>query len=371
MEVALFSTGPNTILAVKYEDGRINKQNLNSLFIFQDPNLVFERLLLVLKYQFHIQDPYKITSMSFGLSGIINVEKAQIIKSTNLNSIAMGKNFSGFSFKKIFGEIVGEENIYAFNDAQAIGLGIRELIKDFNSAIVFMIDKSIGISHIDEKGFVHETELGSVFIPREFNVPAFMITGEALYELMYTGCKDVFKKYTEKLIRTVLFFIKNPDSFIKSASKIISGLVVAVGNLTNIPDTIALTAKKYPASKVFVWSVYEEFIDKELLKNAGFGEIIQFPSNEEEKFLIPILGCFAYSKQKNSTNRKIIYIEYVSAGRIAYDFKEFVEFENHWKSNNSFANPDNEYHMHYNDGSIKIRRMGDITSSIDLEEFIF
>ena len=371
MEIALFSTGTKTLLGVKNENGRIDNVIIDSLLIFQDPDLVVERLMLTLKNRFDIQDPSKISRMCFGLSAILNEEKGQIIKSFNLDRITLAKNYSGFSFKKSFGKIIGEENIYLLNDAQAVGLGVRAIIKDYNSAIVFLIDQGVGASLIDESGFVHYTELGSLFIPKELKAPTFLISRDAIYEMLYTGDKDVFKTYTEKLITTVIFFHKNPDSLIKKASKFISGLVVAVGNKGNIHDMVSSMMRKTPITNVFVWSTFEEYIDKNLINSAGLGETIKFPTDEHEKYLIPILGCFAYPEQQNSQNRKIKKIEYISNGKSVYQFDNYEKFEEHWKTNNSFANPDNEYHIHFSDGAIKTRRMGDISKKSDLEEFMF
>ena len=371
MEIALFSTGTKTIIGVKKENGDVNHLIIDSLLIFQDPKLVVERLMLSLKYHFDIQDPSKITKMCFGLSGIMNDTTGQITKSYNLDKITLAKNYSGFSFKKNFGKFVGEQNVYLFNDAQAVGLGIREINKAYNAAAIFLIDYGVGISLVDEKGFVHETELGLLFMPKELISPTFVISGDAINELLYKESKDVFKAYTEKLISTVLFFHKNPNSFIKKASKIISGLVVALGSNSKIKDTVALMSKNVNISKVYVWSVFEEFIDKKLINSAGLGEIIQFPKDQNEKYLIPILGCFAFPKQWEIQNRKIEKIEYISNGKVVYQFDKYEQFENHWNENHSFANPDNEYLIHFSDGFFKTRRMEDVNKKSDLEEFRF
>jgi len=371
MEIALFTTGTKTILGVKKENGDVDHLVVDSILIFQDPKLVVERVMLTLKYCFDIQDPSKISRMCFGISAIINGKTGQIIKSFNLDKITLAKNYSGYSFKKSFGRIVGEQNVYMFNDAQAIGLGIREIKPDFCDAAVFLIDYGVGVSLIDEKGFVHETELGSLFMPKELRAPTFVISGDSINEMLYKENKDVFKTYTEKLISTVLFFHKNPNSFIKKASRIISGLVVAIGSNGKIKDTIALMSKNVNISKVYAWSVFEQYIDKKLINSAGLGEIIHFPKDENEKYLIPILGCFAFPKQWEIQNRRIEKIEYLSNGKVVYQFDKYEQFENHWNENHSFANPDNEYLIHFSDGFVKNRRMGDVNMKTDLEEFRF
>ena len=124
-------------------------------------------------------------------------------------------------------------------------------------------------------------------------------------------------------------------------------------------------------SKVFVWSVFEEYIDKKLINSAGLGEIIQFPQDENEKYLIPILGCFAFPKQWEIQNRRIEKIEYISNGKAVYQFDKFEQFEKHWSENHSFANPDNEYHIHFSDGFVKNRMMRNVNKKSDLEEFRF
>ena len=371
IDVALFSTGAKTIIGVKTSDGKINILPVDSLLIFQDPELVVERLLLTLEIQFGIQSTNQISKMYFAIPGTIKYDTGQIYRSFNFDKITLAKSYSGYSFKKSFGRIIKPENVYVLNDAQAVGLGVSELIQGYNSAIVFLIDRGVGASLIDEKGVVHESELGGLFIPKELSTPNFTISGDAIYNTLYSGEKNIFHAYTKKLISTVIFFCKDSNSLIKKANKLISGIFIALGNKAEVKHIVPPMLRKVDIKNVFIWSVFEEFIDKNLLKSVGLDEIVRFPKDEYEKFLIPILGCFKYHEQLERQNRKIVNIDYMSNGRAVYKFDKYLNFEAHWQANNSFANPENEYHIHFSDGFIKTRKMGDISSESDLEEFKF
>ena len=112
IDVALFSTGAKTIIGVKTSDGKINILPVDSLLIFQDPELVVERLLLTLEIQFGIQSTNQISKMYFAIPGTIKYDTGQIYRSFNFDKITLAKSYSGYSFKKSFGRIIKPENVY-------------------------------------------------------------------------------------------------------------------------------------------------------------------------------------------------------------------------------------------------------------------
>ncbi len=372
MEIALFFSGSKTLLGVKYNNGKIENRVIDPFLLFNDPLTFVDRFILTLKNCFDIQNPKEINRIYFGIQGIINEKSGKVINCEALDQLTMAKSYSGFSFKENFGKIIGEENVFVFNDTLAVSMGVGDFMPKNKSTIVYLIDKETSVSYINQIGGVKLIELGNLKLPKELADSSIaQLAGPSIHEILFSGDKDVFGTYTTNFIGSVQVLFRSVDILIEVFAKLIDPWVPLFNLSKKLLDKFTSASKKTTDNRVFVWSVYEEYINKNQLKDSGLGEIISFPKDENQKNLIPILGCFAYPKQLKLTSQTIKRIEYISNSKSVYQFTEYSDFETHWNTNHTFASPKNEYHIFYSDDSVKIRKMADIKEKKDLEEFIF
>lgn len=348
MEISIFTSGYKTLIGRKTED-YMDVREIESRIIFQDPDLVYKRLLMVLDKQFGIRNPSEIKRMIFGISAGVDSQSGTIIHSYILNELAHPKGYIGFSFKDCFGPLLGRENIYLTNDAVAVALGFSKTYPSLSNPVLsIMIDNGVGVCVINNNGDLIQTELGSDPL-KQFNGRSShtVLSDMGLDELFYLNPDSIMEEYTRRLISIC-------------------------SHLKNSAQTMLYTSR--PASfqklNICLWSTKSEYIDHELLKASELPFSFTLSSSLEERLSIPIVGLFSYPDHKPS-QATILRVEYYSAGEKIYDFEEFEAFRRHWKDVKAFANPDNEYRAIYSDGVIKPVKMRDFNYEKELEAYRF
>ena len=160
-----------------------------------------DRFILTLKNCFDIQNPKEINRIYFGIQGIINEKSGKVINCEALDQLTMAKSYSGFSFKENFGKIIGEENVFVFNDTLAVSMGVGDFMPKNKSTIVYLIDKETSVSYINQIGGVKLIELGNLKLPKELADSSIaQLAGPSIHEILFSGDKDVFGTYTTNFI---------------------------------------------------------------------------------------------------------------------------------------------------------------------------
>jgi hypothetical protein len=348
MEISVFTSGQKTLIGKK-NGNELEVKTFDSRLIFQDPDLVHDRFLVLLDRKFGIKNPKEISRIVFGLSGIVHTKSGSIVQSYILNELSNGIGYGGFSFKNCFGNLIGADNIYVVNDAVPIGLGFQSLYPSMtNPVISILIDMGVGVSVITDKGEIIPTELASDFVPGYNNKTSqYLLSHDGIDKLLFSKSKNILMNYTQDIINIV--------SYYREKSK-----------------PLLFTAFDNSSSKlnVCILSNREEFIDEELLQNNNAGFDFYLPKNEEDRLKIPLLGLFAYPDYKKP-QRTILRIEYYSGNEKIYTFENYDGFTKHWSEVKTFANPDNEYRVFYTDGLIIPVKMRGINYKIELETYKF
>ena len=311
MEIALFTDGVSAIIGKRAEDGKIDYLSTEAESLFQDPDLLYERLINFLKRKLFIQDVTLIRKFHFALPGYINSKTGVIDLSINLDDLALVKSYRGYSIKNTFGKLVGNENVYVINDAIAIGLGVYNTRKDFRPSLIFLISRGVGVSIIDSFGDIHSTELGSWFILNHLKAVTFLIDKKKIEDLIADGSDDIYRDYTTIFIDVIKHFRGKTNKVLSLATKKATQWALSIYNkLPNENQNLKNFLIQIPSEKIFIWSAIEEYLAKEMLIHAGFGDILHYPQNEDEKLKIPITGCFEYQNYLDREKPAIELIEY-------------------------------------------------------------
>jgi len=370
MEIALFTDGVIAVVGKKSDEGKIDHQIVDTELLFQDPALIYDRLLAFLKRKFEINDPTEIKKIIFGIPGYINTINGQIEVSRNLDEVTLVKSYRGYSFKEAFGKLVGPENIYIINDAVAIGLGVESVREDFKPALIISINKGVGVSIVDAFGDLHATELGSWFILNHLKAVTFLISRDKIEDLLDSGSSDIYGDYTTIFIDVINQFRGQTSKVISIATKKATQWVLSIYNkLPQQNKQLKNLLLQIPSDKIFIWSAIEEYLDKQMLEKAGLKDILHFPTDENEKSIIPIFGCFEYLSYLKREKARIEYIEYWAMAKMQYQFRTYDEFYKHWKSVKSFANNENVYKIFYVNGVEKVLKMDELKYEYELEQY--
>ena len=347
MEISLFTSSNKTVLARR--SGKIIEHVvLDSRIIFQNPDLLRDRLLLTLNKKLGVIDPGQIKKMVFGISGIVDSESGSIVRSHILNELSAPKGYGGFSFKDAFGSLVGRENVLIINDAAAISLGFRAQYPSIALPLLSLfIDIGVGVSLINENGELLTTEIGHHLIEGLGNKPVYSILSQSgIDDLLMLKTNDLYESYTKNLMIISAYYNEYEKGMLYPS---------------NSNDT---------KTTVCIWSSKSEFIDPHILAENQFGLNFILPQNESEKSIIPVAGLFAYVNYQKPA-KTILKIDYFSGEEKIYSFSTYKQFLDHWSNVKSFANPDNQYRVHYSDNVVKSIKIRDLDDIMQLEEYKF
>lgn len=360
MQISLFLSGFNTIIGVRKEEETPIIKTFESSILFRHPKLFKDRLLNILNYHFGIQNIKDVTRMVFSINGDINYEQGYILHSYFINNILRADSFNGFSFKDAFGAIIGRENVYVINDVQTISLGIVTLYPAIPRPLIVLYGAwGMGVSYINVGEHIITSDIGMDIIKdaKEFTLHK-LIGKEGIEQLILNGSIDVYNDYTRNFILACDYFIPKINE------------VINLGNSFTSEEVEKVQGTETGKRNVFIWSTAEEYLKKEKLAYLIDGQLV-FPEDELKKNLIPIIGCFHFPEYKEKLNANIQKIEYYSGKEKVYTFDEYEEFAKHWKSVHTFANPDNEYKVFYQNKALKVIKMKELGREEQLLEYKF
>lgn len=357
MEIALHTTENKTVIALK-KGGKIAVlRSFNPKMIFQDPNLVRERFLQIIKNSFEIEDIGNLDRLIFSIPGTISERQGLIIESDELNQISVFKSFSGFSFKECFCSDISVEKIFLVSSSTAITYGVqRELSKLSKPILVLTDENTTGIGLVWTDNSIYSLNWSQKLLPGYNNASISKVIGKkGIEDIIYAGSTDVMSDYLERFISTIPVFVDQLNIF---AEKL--GLFEVKASLgqkfkSALGSFSSFIGLKSDLISFVVFTNFSSLIEDRLQSQFQGLAKVKFIDNEELKGKIPIVGCFEAVQNLGSKDKIVERVDYYANGEKAYSFNNFSEFSNHWESVKSFANDKNYYEIFYSDGNFQTK----------------
>jgi hypothetical protein len=341
MDIAIFTSGKISKIGIN-SGGSSKIFSFDSRILFQSPSSLQKRLHSLVR---NLQD--KSISYSdnlvLAIAGKSDSARKVMIQSFLLEHLSFSNSFNQFNFETYLSKLVNPNNIHLINDAECIAYGILKHLKGKleHPSLVIFIDEGFGSAIIRSEVEVENFErAGTPIKSLGNNYPQYILCDQGLDELLIDNEKDIIQEYTKRFITIVNHFISKGKE---------EGL---------------------DFKNVIIHSSRVEFIQKEFAKAQFSNELIFI----EQELLdeIKIDGALQYLWLKDLVDKKILKIEYWNfEGFKVYEFNNFNEFEEHWKSAKPIASDENYYMIYFDDDSVKKIPMGMIQTNEEIMSFEF
>ena len=339
MDIALYTGGRTSILGGK----DFISEEIETRLIYQNPDLVYQRLLTFLQRRFNINTFSEIDKMIISLSGEMDVENNKIINSYLINDLTNGRSYHGFDFNVLFDKSIPPQNIYLVNDAFTATLGVKISNPELQlPAMILTLEVGVGVGFINEDGSVLAVEWGGDLIPW-LNSTIYDSLGKfSIERILFNGSIDTYEVYSNNLITTIEYlsgkYAKNNNKGIQS--------VVILGDKVRYVNFAKLR---------------ESFVNLSL----------KMINDSKEKNNTILAGCFGYPDYLLKSNIKVVKIEYLINNQILHSFTTFEGFVEHYIYAGKIANPENQYKIFYSNDTIETIGIGNIGSVVELNKFKF
>lgn len=344
MDIALYTGGKKSILGGNdnvTSTGFIIEE-IESRLIYQNPDLVYSRLLTLLKKRFNITSYSDINQIIISLSGVLDTENNKIIKSLLLNDMTNGRSYHGFNFNILFDKCIAPQNICLVNDALTATLGIKINNPELPlPAMVLTLEEGIGVGYINEDESVIAVEWGGDFIPWLKSTIFDNLGKNSIDRILFNGAIDTYEVYSKNLIATIEYL---GGKYAQNNKGIQS--VVILGDKVNYVNLIKLR------------EVFTKLTIKLITDN-------------DEKNNTILKGCFGYTDYLSKVNLEVINIEYLINNQVIYSFTTFESFIEHYSYAGKIANPVNQYKIFYSNNTTETIALSNISSVSELKRFKF
>lgn len=394
MLIVTYLIGDRTLISARLLNAEVvNQVNVNSYYLFSDPDTFEERFCHIISDLLKFDFALEYASLFFIIRGTVNIETREVIKSELLDGYSTRKVYDGFSFPNAFTKIINRERVFVLDETNAIALSIRAkfLRKSRPKYLVVQLGYKVSTSIVSHENLIDYNSLIRP-IKRLQNKDANQLLGvEGIQEVIFSEGTYPEKKYTQNLIDVLEIFIVRAKEegndfegiFIHTqfreyiiADQIIkyfSNIKIHVSNEVEWLETF--TRSSFFLKKTQFYKSMKGKLDRKnnlsKIINIGIkvipviGRVINIP------LLILNLPLIEEGLVKFLTSL-IDRIEYYkSTGELKQEILNQYEFRSHWKENKYLSSKDSYYLVHYNDGAKVKVYLGSLNSISDLEKYKF